>query len=95
MSAQPNPSVMKPFWRRALAGILDFLTTFFVGGYLISQLAGETSTQKLEGSPGVYRIGFHLGGLPALALLAIIVLYFYLGWTKFGGTIWQRILKAR
>ena len=95
MSAQPNPPLMKPFWRRALAGILDFLTSFLVGGYLIGRLAGTTSTQKLEGSPGVYGFGFHLSGLPALALLAIIVLYFYLGWTKFGGTIWQRILKAR
>jgi hypothetical protein len=30
-----------------------------------------------------------------LALFALIVLYFYLGWKKLGGTIWQRVLSAR
>jgi hypothetical protein len=73
----------RPFWRRALAGVLDFLTVFFVGGYAIGWLTGGT-TQN----------GFSLNGLPALVLFALIALYFYLGWQRLGGTIWQRALKA-
>ena len=75
---------MKPFWRRGLAGIPDFLTIFLVAGYAIAALTGGSTSA-----------GFDLTGMPALALLFAIVVYFYLGWTKFGGTIWQRILKAR
>jgi hypothetical protein len=76
--------VKKPFWRRGLAGFLDFLTIFFVSGYVIGALTGETTPD-----------GFHLTGLAALACFAIVVIYFYLGWNRLGGTIWQRILSAR
>ena len=84
MSDQAVPQVKKPFWRRGLAGFLDFLTIFFVGGYVIASLMGETTTD-----------GFHLTGLAALVLIAVVVLYFYLGWKVLGGTIWQRIFVAR
>ena len=84
MSDQPNAPIAKPFWRRGLAGFLDFITVFFVGGYVIGALTGNTTGD-----------GFKLEGWPALVLFAVIALYFYLGWKKFGGTIWQRILKAR
>ena len=73
-----------PFWRRALAGILDFITVFWVAGYLIGSMSGETTKD-----------GFNLTGTAALMLLAVIVLYFYLGWKVVGGTIWQRIFGAR
>jgi hypothetical protein len=78
------PPLRKPFWRRGLAGFLDFLTVFFVGGYAIGSLTGETTSD-----------GFHLTGLPAFALFVVIILYFYLGWKVLGGTIWQRIFSAR
>jgi hypothetical protein len=78
------PPLKKPFWRRGLAGFLDFLTVFFVGGYAIASLTGG----KTDG-------GFKLEGLPALVLFALIVLYFYLGWKVVGGTLWQRVLGAR
>jgi uncharacterized RDD family membrane protein YckC len=80
----PAASAPKPFWRRALAGVLDFLTVFFVAGYVIGLITGETTSN-----------GFSLEGAPALVLFAVIALYFYLGWKKLGGTIWQRILRAR
>jgi hypothetical protein len=33
MTDQPAPPPLpKPFWRRGLAGFLDFVTVFFVGG---------------------------------------------------------------
>ena len=73
-----------PFWRRALAGILDFITVFWVAGYLIGSMSGETTKD-----------GFNLTGTAALMLLAVIVLYFYLGWKVVGGTIWQRVFGAR
>jgi uncharacterized RDD family membrane protein YckC len=84
MSDRSNIPAAKPFWRRALAGFLDFLTVFFVAGYVIGALTGNLTSE-----------GFKLDGWPALLLFAVTVLYFYLGWNKLGGTIWQRILKAR
>ena len=39
--------------------------------------------------------GFNLTESAALMLLALIVLYFYLGWKVVGGTIWQRVFGAR
>ena len=79
------PPLKKPFWRRGLAGFFDFLTVFFGAGYVIAAIAGE----KTEDG------GFHLSGMAALALFAVIILYFYLGWKVLGGTIWQRLLFAR
>jgi len=84
MSDQAPPSAIKPFWRRGLAGFLDFFTVFFLGGYVIGKITGETTSE-----------GFKLTGMPALVLFAVIAIYFYLGWKKLGGTLWQRILKAR
>jgi len=84
MSDQATLPARKPFWRRGLAGFLDFLTIFFVGGYVIARFTGETTPD-----------GFHLNGGSALLCFAVIGLYFYLGWNKLGGTLWQRILKAR
>lgn len=84
MSGQPTPPAMRPFWRRALAGVLDFLTVFFVGGYGIAKLTGETTGN-----------GFKLTGVPALVLFALVLAYFYLGWKRLGGTLWQRVFKAR
>ena len=82
MTDQLNVPAKRPFWRRAVAGTLDFLTVFFVGGYLIGWSTG-----------GITQNGFSLNGLPALVLFALIALYFYLGWRRLGGTIWQRALK--
>ena len=79
------PSLKKPFWRRGLAGFFDFLTILFVGGYLIGSVAGERTSDG----------GFHLTGMAALVLFAVVILYFYLGWKVVGGTLWQRIFAAR
>jgi hypothetical protein len=85
VSNEPSTTGATPaFWRRSLAGFLDFVTVFFVGGYVISSVTGGRTAE-----------GFSLEGLPALVLIAVIALYFYLGWEVLGGTIWQRILRAR
>jgi hypothetical protein len=77
-------AVAVPTWRKVVAAILDFLTIFIVGGYLIARFTGGTT----EG-------GFELSGVPALILFAAIILYFWLGSRYAGGTIWQRILRTR
>lgn len=70
-------------WRRGLAGILDVLTAFIGFGSLIAHTTGDlTST------------GFHLEGLPAAVLLALVILYFVVG-SRLGGPIWRRVLRAR
>jgi hypothetical protein len=84
MSDQLSVPAKRPFWRRGLAGVLDFFTVFFVGGYVVAWLTG-----------GLTNDGFRLNGLPAFVVFLLIGLYFYLGWKKLGGTIWQRALKAR
>jgi hypothetical protein len=70
--------------RKVIAGILDFLTVFFIGGYIIGMLSGGNTDQ-----------GFQLNGMPAIILLAVIIAYFVIGHRYAGGTIWQRLLKAR
>ncbi len=70
--------------RIVAAAILDFLTIFFVGGFIIGKLTGNTTES-----------GFQLNGLPALVLFAVIIAYFVIGAKYAGGTIWQRILKTR
>ena len=71
-------------WRKVVAAILDFLTIFFVAGYVIALLTGNTT----EG-------GFQLNGMPALVLFIVIIAYFWLGMRYAGGTLWQRILRTR
>ena len=72
-----------PMWKKVVAAILDFLTVFFVGGFVIANFTGETTSG-----------GFELDGVSALVLFAAIAVYFVLG-HKYGGTLWQRILKTR
>jgi hypothetical protein len=78
--------VVKPVatWRKVIAAILDFLTVFFVGGYAIGYLTGNVT----DG-------GFKLEGMSALILFAAIIIYFVVGSKYLGGTIWQRVLRAR
>lgn len=72
-----------PMWKKIVAAILDFFTVFLVGGIVIANITGETTSG-----------GFELDGLSALVLFAVIAAYFVLG-HKFGGTLWQRILGTR
>ncbi len=73
-----------PTWRKVLAAVLDFLTIFFVGGFVIANFTGNTTGE-----------GFKLEGEPALILFAVIVAYFVLFTKYLGGTLWQRILNTR
>ncbi len=70
-------------WRKILAGIFDFLTVFFIGGYVIGKLTGNLTDD-----------GFKLEGLPAFLLFSLVAIYFVVGRRYLGGTIWQRVLRA-
>jgi hypothetical protein len=76
----PQPAT----WRIVLAAICDFLTAFFLFGYIIASIFGG----RTEG-------GFQLHGLSALLLFALIAAYFILFNRFLGGTVWKRILRAR
>jgi DMSO reductase anchor subunit len=82
MTHTPTPAPVST-WRKVVAAILDFLTVFFVGGYVIGKLTGNLSES-----------GFKLEGLPALALLAVIIGYFVI-FRYLGGTPWQRLFGVR
>lgn len=69
--------------RKVFAAILDFITVFALGGWLIGKATGGTTES-----------GFELNGWPALLLFAVIIAYFVLG-SRTGGTLWQRILRTR
>lgn len=76
-------AVRVSIWRIVLAAILDFLTAFFVLGFVIGAIfGGATST------------GFTLEGWSALLLFALIVAYFVVFNRYLGGTIWKRVLGA-
>lgn len=70
-------------WRIVLAFILDLLTGFFVLGYVIGALTG-----------GLTETGFQLNGLPAIVLFAALIAYMWL-MPRYGGRLWQRILRAK
>lgn len=65
------------------AFLLDFITAFAIGGYIVAKMTGNTTTG-----------GFQLEGVPALIAFALIIVYFVAA-KYLGGTLWQRILKAR
>ncbi len=66
-------------WLVVLAAILDFFLVFIVGGLAIAYITGAST----EG-------GFSLKGLPALALFALIFLYFW-GLGRSSGTVFERL----
>ncbi len=70
-------------WRVVIAFILDFFASFMVFGYVIAAITGDTT----EG-------GFSLNGLPAIILFALVIAYFVL-MPRFGGRLFQRLLRAR
>jgi hypothetical protein len=84
--SQPAVSQPKPVstWRKVFAAILDFLFVFGIGGYAIAYFTGNVTEE-----------GFNLKGGPALLLFAIVILYFAVFTRFLGGTVWQRLLRAR
>lgn len=66
-------------WKVVVAALLDFFLVFFVGGYLIAALTGQSTPD-----------GFELHGWAALLLFALIILYFW-GAKRVGGTLFQRL----
>jgi len=77
-----EPVAPAPVWKRVTAAVLDFLTVFFVIGWIIGAATGGTTDK-----------GFELQGGPALLLFALIVAYFFIGRRYAGGTLWDRILR--
>lgn len=83
--SEPSPAAKSiPTWRKVVAAILDFLTVFAAGGYLIGRLTGNLTDS-----------GFQLEGAPALILFGVIIAYFVIFTRYLGGTLWQRLLRAR
>lgn len=72
-----------PSWKIVLAAILDFISVFLLAGWIIAQFTGSTTAT-----------GFQLNGLPAVLLFVIVIAYFVLA-RRMGGTLWQRLLRAR
>ena len=84
MSDTSAPPRRAGTFRKVVAAILDFITVFAVGGYVIGRLTGNLTDN-----------GFKLEGAPALVLFALMIAYFVIGGRYLGGTLWQRILRVR
>uniref|UniRef100_UPI003B52AB5A hypothetical protein n=1 Tax=Roseovarius indicus TaxID=540747 RepID=UPI003B52AB5A len=69
-------------WRVVIAFILDLFISFFIFGFIIASITGDTT----EG-------GFELNGLPAIILFALVIAYM-VGMPRIGGRIFQRLFKA-
>ena len=76
----PQPAPPVATWRIVLAAVLDSISAFFVFGYLVAKVTGNTT-----------ETGFQLNGMPALAMFALVIAYFVIG-NRTGGTLWKRIL---
>lgn len=81
---QTIPPKRPATWKLVLAAILDFITAFFVIGFLVAWLTG-----------GLTDNGFSLQGIPALICFLLIIAYFVVFNKFLGGTIWRWILGAR
>jgi hypothetical protein len=69
-------------WCRVVAAAaLDIPFAFFIAEYVVGYLAGKAA-----------KGGFALTGLPALAVLGAIALYFVVCTSFLGGTVCQRAL---
>ena len=66
---------------KVLIAVLDFLSIFLAGGFVIARLWGLST----DG-------GFKLNGTPALILMLVIIAYFVLIPRIAGSTLWQWIL---
>jgi hypothetical protein len=71
-------------WKRVTASILDFFTVFSACGYAIGHFTEQTTAN-----------GFNLKGTSAFMLLAIVVVYFFVGRRVAGGTLWDRIFRIK
>lgn len=72
--------------RVVTAEILDFLMVFLIGRQVIGTVAGWLGSGEAA---------FSFADWQGLALVFLIVAYFYLLSRTEGGTLWQRILKAK
>lgn len=81
-----TPRIHKPvaLWRKVLAAVLDFFFSLYIAGYTIGYLTGNLTND-----------GFKLEGAPAMAVFALIAIYFVVFTRFLGGTLWQRLLGAR
>ncbi len=76
-----NPIARTPVWKRIVASVLDFITVFMVGGYIIGALTGSLTPKGVSLDEG-----------PTYALLVVIVVYFLAGRWYAGGTLWDRLI---
>jgi len=94
--ANYNPP--QPFWKRAVAGVLDLILAFSGLGWIIARATGgQTSAGSVSASEAAFSasgFGFYLEGWRALLLFALIVAYFVL-LGRTGGTIFQRLFGFR
>jgi hypothetical protein len=83
----------QPFWKRDLAGILNFSLAVSVFGTVLYLAFGSQPRAPVTKTGGPTEI-FSLGPWPTLALLVLVIAYFVvLGRT--GGTVFQRLFGMR
>jgi TPR repeat protein len=68
--------------------LLDFITICFGAGFAIAYATGNVTAHG-------FRLEFHLEGPLVAVFVGVVALYFFAGRNYLGGTLWQRVLRAR
>ena len=76
MPVDTAPAPRAATWKRVVAAVLDFITTFFVGGYIIGWGTGNLTDAEIK-----------LNRSPALVLFPVMIAYFYISRPHPGGTL--------
>jgi hypothetical protein len=84
----------QPLWERNAAGVLDFLLSIFVFGFLFNRIFGHQPHPPVINSEVTTTELFGLDGWTALLTILLVIAYFVvLGRT--GGTIFQRLFGMK
>jgi hypothetical protein len=82
----------QPMWKRNVAGILDFLLSAIVFGFLLTLVFGNEPSPA-SAPPGAHQV-FGFGPMALLLLIALIIAYFVL-LGRTGGTVFQRLFGMK
>lgn len=82
-SAQPIKGIT-PVWKMVIAVIIDLIVGFFVLGYLVAAVTGNTTPE-----------GFKIEGAPALIFFALLATYIYLGYKVWKKSLGQIVMGIK
>ena len=85
----------QPLWKRNVAGILDFLLSAIVFGFIFNEILGsKPGPQPVLPAGATQGVHFNLSGWPLLLTVVAMVAYFILA-GRTGGTVFPRLFQMK